>query len=161
MMSMRSHRTHRNDGPTLNDVPRSADDDARRRFSAAPVARFATADPDATPHLVAVVFAVVGNTIFTAVDGKPKTTQRLRRLVNIEHNPAVSMLVDHYDADWSRLWWVRADGTASVHTDGARAAEGRAALCSKYPQYQSVSLDGPVIVVEVGRWSAWQSGPVT
>jgi len=129
----------------------------RTRFTAAPVARLATVTADGTPHLVPVVFAADGDAIYTAVDGKPKSTQRLRRLANIAANAHVSLLVDHYDADWTRLWWVRADGVASVHQGDAEAATGRALLRGKYPQYQSVSLDGPVIVVQVTHWAAWEA----
>lgn len=128
---------------------------ARTRFADAAVARLATAAPDGVPHLVPIVFALLDDTVYTAVDGKPKSTQRLRRLANIERNPRVSMLVDHYDDDWARLWWVRADGVASIHADDSAARAGHAALRTKYSQYQSVSLDGPVIAIEVQRWSSW------
>ena len=133
-------------------------------FDRSPVARLATVTPDGVPHLVPVVFAVDWDTpdeptIYTAVDAKPKTTQRLRRLTNIESNPAVSVLVDHYADDWTQLWWVRADGVATVHRDGAAMAAGYRALRAKYAQYQSVSLNGPVIAIAVRRWSSWQATP--
>ena len=80
--------------------------EAGRLFAAAPVARLATVGPDGCPHLVPVVFAVDGDVVYTAVDGKPKVSLRLRRLANIAARPQVSLLVDHYDDDWSRLWWV-------------------------------------------------------
>ena len=89
------------------------------------------------------------------MDAKPKTTQRLRRLTNIEHNPQVSLLVDHYDQDWTQLWWVRADGEAAIHREGETMQAGRDLLRAKYAQYQSVSLTGPVIAVHVRRWSSW------
>jgi PPOX class probable F420-dependent enzyme len=132
-----------------------ADFDAEARFARSPVARLATAGPDGRPHLVPVVFAVHEQVVYTAVDAKPKTTQRLRRLSNIEANPQVSLLVDHYDDDWTQLWWVRADGIAAIVHDGSAASAGRDLLRAKYPQYQSVSLDGPVIAVHVERWSSW------
>lgn len=113
--------------------------------------------PDGRPHVVPVVFAVDQDTIYTAVDAKPKTTQRLRRLSNIESNPQVSLLVDAYADDWTQLWWVRADGVATVHSDGAEVHTGYRLLRAKYPQYQSVSLNGPVIEVAVRRWSSWQA----
>ena len=130
-------------------------------FVAAPVAMLATAGADAVPHLVPVVFALPENRtdiLYTAVDAKPKTTHRLRRLANIESNPAVSLLVDHYDDDWSQLWWVRADGVASIHHGGVEMATGYALLRAKYPQYQRVELDGPVVTVEIRRWSSWSGG---
>ncbi len=125
------------------------------RFAAAKVARLATVTPDGPPHLVPIVFAVAESTVYTAVDGKPKTTQSLRRLANIEANPRVSILVDHYDDDWSQLWWVRADGIAEIHHDGSVCERGYEVLRAKYPQYQYVPLDGAVIAVQVDQWSSW------
>ncbi len=136
--------------------------DPKVRFTQSPIARLATATPDGTPHLVPVVFAVDHShgdpeVVYTAVDAKPKTTRRLRRLANIERNPQVSLLVDHYDDDWAQLWWVRADGVAAIHYTGEPMATGLRLLRAKYPQYQSVSLDGPVIAVTVRRWSSWHA----
>ncbi|HET9889477.1 MAG TPA: TIGR03668 family PPOX class F420-dependent oxidoreductase [Mycobacterium sp.] len=131
------------------------DFDPKACFTRSRVARLATVAPGDRPHLVPVVFAVAGGVVYTAVDAKPKTTQRLRRLANIESNPQVSLLVDHYADDWTQLWWVRVDGVAAVHTDGDAVDIGRRLLRAKYPQYQTVSLDGPVIAVAVRRWSSW------
>jgi len=139
--------------------------DAKARFSQSPVARLATITPDGMPHVVPVVFAVLfavdarrdEDVVYTAIDAKPKTTRRLRRLANIASNPQVSLLVDHYADDWTRLWWVRVDGAAAVHSDGEAADTGYRLLRAKYPQYQSVPLDGPVIAVTVRRWSSWNA----
>jgi PPOX class probable F420-dependent enzyme len=135
--------------------------DVISRFTAAPVARLATVTADGAPHLVPVVFATHGETVFTAVDGKPKSTQRLKRLANIAHDPRVSLLVDHYCDDWTQLWWIRADGDATVVHEGPDHATGYAALRAKYPQYQSVPLDGPVIKIAIRRWSSWGSARLT
>ena len=123
-------------------------------FTAAPVARLATVTADGAPHLVPVVFAVSDDTVYTAVDGKPKSTQHLKRLANIAADPRASLLVDHYADDWTTLWWIRADGRAEVTDDDT----GRNLLRTKYPQYQTVSLDGPVIAIEIERWSSWGLG---
>ncbi|WP_176358049.1 TIGR03668 family PPOX class F420-dependent oxidoreductase [Mycobacterium persicum] len=131
--------------------------DPKAAFSQSPVARLATITPAGTPHLVPVVFAVDRDRIFTAVDAKPKTTRRLQRLTNINSNPHVSLLVDHYDDDWTQLWWARADGVAAIYHDGAAMHNGYRLLRTKYPQYQSIPLDGPVVTVSVRRWSGWHS----
>ncbi len=131
--------------------------DPKASFARAPVARLGTVAPDGTPHLVPVVFALRDEVVYTAVDAKPKTTRRLRRLVNIERHPLVSLLVDHYADDWAQLWWVRIDGLATIHHDGNALQAGYDLLRAKYPQYQSVSLDGPVITVAVQRWSSWHA----
>jgi PPOX class probable F420-dependent enzyme len=116
-------------------------------------------NPDGSPHLVAVVFALVGDLIYTAVDGKPKRTRRLRRVANLVREPRCSLLVDRYADDWSTLWWVRADGEASI-VDPLDAHDAVAALMSRYPQYGT--LPGPLepmIAVRVTRWSGWTAGP--
>jgi PPOX class probable F420-dependent enzyme len=131
--------------------------DAAAMFADAPVAMLATAGSDGVPHVVPVVFALHDDVVYTAVDAKRKTTRRLRRLANIEDNPQVSLLVDHYDDDWSQLWWVRADGLAEIHYSGEEMASGYAWLRRKYVQYQRIALDGPVVTVDVKRWSSWQA----
>lgn len=131
--------------------------EARQRFASAPVARLATVDEQGQPHLVPVVFAVFADTVVIAVDDKPKTSRDLRRLRNIAANPRVSLLVDQYDQDWSRLWWVRADGRASVLRDPEAMAEPIDRLAEKYQQYRAVRPAGPVIQVAVGRWTGWSA----
>jgi PPOX class probable F420-dependent enzyme len=125
-------------------------DEARSRFAAARVARLATVGDG--PHLVPVVFAVSDSTIVIAIDHKRKARREVRRLANIRANPAVSLLVDHYDDDWSTLWWVRADGDAVVVDAADDAVE---LLVAKYPQYQEIRPAGPVILVRVHTWRGW------
>jgi PPOX class probable F420-dependent enzyme len=131
--------------------------DPKVRFAQAPVARLATVTPEGTPHVVPVVFALRDDVVYTAVDAKPKTTQRLRRLANIESNPQVSVLVDHYADDWTQLWWVRADGIAAIHRNGNALQAGHDLLRAKYAQYQAITLDGPVIAIAVRRWTSWHA----
>jgi PPOX class probable F420-dependent enzyme len=130
---------------------------ARARFALARVARLATASPDARPHLVPVVFTVADDVLYTAVDAKPKTTTALRRLANIAANPRVAVLVDHYEEDWTRLWWARADGVARV-AGAAEAASAVDLLASRYPAYRTQPPPGPVVAVDVERWSGWSAG---
>lgn len=127
---------------------------ARRRFASAAVARLATAGADCQPHLVPIVFAVAGETIYSVVDAKPKRSTELRRLRNVESNPLVSVLVDHYDEDnWDALWWVRADGSARVLSlDEPEAARAVELLAPRYPQQRPL---GPVLAIDVKRWSGW------
>jgi PPOX class probable F420-dependent enzyme len=127
---------------------------ARLRFVAARVARLATADATGAPHAVPMVFAVAEETIYSAVDAKPKRTTALRRLANVRANPRVSVLVDHYDDDWSTLWWARADGVGRVLDD---APEAVAVLAAKYPQYSDSAPGGPFLAIEVDRWSGWSA----
>lgn len=149
------------------------EDEARRRFAAARVARMATVTPDGAPHLVPVVFAQVDDVVYSAVDGKPKTTMALQRLDNIEATGRASLLVDEYREDWSALWWVRVDGSAQVLGAGfperQRPEPGlggpemvriaQAALTAKYPQYLSQPPTGAVIAIRPQLWRWWESTP--
>ncbi|MGB8407123.1 MAG: TIGR03668 family PPOX class F420-dependent oxidoreductase [Mycobacterium sp.] len=131
--------------------------DGPAQFAAAPLAVLATAAPDGQPHLIPVVFAVSHDVLYTAVDAKRKSTQHLRRLANIAANPKVSLLVEHYSDDWNQLWWVRADGNATLHDSGDEMAIGYSLLRAKYPQYDRVALDGPVVTVAITQWRSWQA----
>jgi PPOX class probable F420-dependent enzyme len=128
---------------------------ARARISAARVARLATVGEDGAPHLVPVTFSLDGDRIVTAIDHKPKTTAKLRRLRNIKHNPKVSVLVDHYEEDWARLWWVRADGLAAIVEQEEERQPFLLPLIAKYPQYVDRIPQGPVIVINVTRYATW------
>ena len=130
-------------------------DEARARFSGARVARLATAGSDGQPHVVPITFAVDGDLICTAVDHKPKTTPNLKRLKNIEQNPRVALLADHYAEDWATLWWVRVDGQASIITGGAPLERRLDLLAEKYGQYRQARPAGPVIVIAAERWTGW------
>ncbi len=126
-----------------------------RRLSEVRVARLATVDTTGTPHLVPLVFAVDGNRIYSAVDHKPKRTQQLKRLRNIAQNSSVALIADHYEDDWSRLWWVRLDGAAEILETGPEWEHAIGALADKYPQYRGQPPDGPAIVITIEKVSGW------
>jgi len=127
----------------------------RRRLEEARVARLATADGSGKPHVVPVTFAIEDETVFFAVDAKPKRTTNLKRLRNMAANPSVSLLIDHYEEDWSRLWWVRVDGRARVLTDEAQTQHAVDLLAGKYEQYRKARPSGPVVAVAIERISGW------
>lgn len=136
---------------------RLPEDVARARFASAPVVRLGTVGETGTPHLVVITFAVDGDRIYSAIDAKPKSTRDLKRLRNIEHEPRVAVLADHYAADWSRLWWVRADAIAEIVADPGAMAGPIALLRERYPQYRERPPEGPVIAMAVGRWTGWSA----
>lgn len=136
-------------------VPALVEAEARRRLAAARHATLATAGADATPHAVPVTFAVADGTLYSAVDDKPKRSARLRRLDNLAVNPAASVLVEEWHEDWTRLWWVRADGTARVLHEGPEHAAAVAALRVKYAQYADHALTGAVVAVALVRVTGW------
>jgi PPOX class probable F420-dependent enzyme len=121
------------------------------RWPEARVARLATVDPSGRPHVVPICFAVRGDLLWTAVDAKPKRTRELARLRNIRAEPRVEVLVDHYDDDWRRLWWVRLRGTARI----VDAVEPVRLLQEKYRQYREQPPEGPVIEVRIEEQRAW------
>ena len=131
--------------------------EARRRFAAARVATLATATLQGAPHLVPVTFVLEGDTVWWAVDEKPKRSRALARLANISAEPRVSLLVDHYDDDWDELWWVRADGVASITTAGADADHALTMLAARYEPYRARPPEGPVVRVDVRRWRWWSA----
>jgi PPOX class probable F420-dependent enzyme len=126
--------------------------EARTRFVGAQVARLATVSATGVPHLVPVTFAVLGRRIVFVVDDKPKSTTRLRRLDNIAAQPRVCLLADEYHEDWTKLWWARADGTATVVTTDAEAVD---ALATRYPAYVQRRPSGPVVSIDVTAWTGW------
>jgi PPOX class probable F420-dependent enzyme len=127
--------------------------EARRRFATARVARLATVAGDGSPHLVPVVFALLGETVYSVVDRKPKRTAALRRLENARATGRAALLVDHYEEDWEALWWARADGAARVlDPEEPEARRAVAALAERYPQQQAA---GPVLAVDVECWTGW------
>ena len=115
------------------------------------MAHLATVGAGGRPHLVPVAFVLQDETLYFAVDAKPKRTTDLKRLRNITANPAVSMLFDHYEEDWGKLWWVRVDGAAEV-VESERAV---GALAAKYPQYRAERPAGPLIAIAPERWRSW------
>jgi PPOX class probable F420-dependent enzyme len=134
--------------------------EARERLARARVARLATVGPEGRPHLIPICFALAGETIYNAVDHKPKRTTHLRRLSNVAANPQVAVLADHYeDDDWSALWWVRADGTGRVlDRESAEARRAVELLTERYAPYRDSPPSGPVLAVDVERWSGWRGG---
>ena len=129
-------------------------EEALSKVSESRVGTLASVDPEMGTHQVPVVFVVQGDTIWVAVDDKPKSTRRLKRLANIESDPRVSLLVHHYDEDWASLWWVRVDGRATVLAEpNGQVVES---LRTKYPQYRSHDL-GPWIAITIERSLGWSS----
>lgn len=91
--------------------------------------------------LVPVVYTVVEGHVGVPVDVvKPKSTTRLQRERNLETDPRATLLIEHWDeADWTTLWWVRAqlswlDEAADVAVAGLaeRSAERLAAGFAQY-----------------------------
>jgi PPOX class probable F420-dependent enzyme len=132
-------------------MPSSPPATPEERLATARVGRLATVTSGGRPHVVPVCFALHEGRIYTAVDAKPKSTHALKRLENVRATGRASLLVDHYEEDWSRLWWVRVDGAAEILDPGA----GLAALAAKYEQYRVAPPAGPVIAIAPERWRSW------
>ena len=138
------------------------DDECRALVASARVARLATTNTGLGVDVVPITFALLagpdgGDRLVSIVDQKPKSTTRLRRLDNIRAHPEVTVLVDHYEDDWTRLWWVRLRGTATVVAAGEAFDEAAEALTERYPQYLHAPPPGPVVSVAVDQWSGWRA----
>jgi PPOX class probable F420-dependent enzyme len=131
------------------------------RLSETPVGHLATADANGRPHVIPVCFAYDGSCIYSVLDAKPKrgSLTSLRRVRNILANPHVSLVIDHYDEDWTRLWYLLVQGRAELIESGAEPADAVSLLRSKYPQYRKMDLDGnPVIKITPERATGWLGG---
>jgi PPOX class probable F420-dependent enzyme len=128
----------------------------RALLAAAPVGRLATLRADGTPRLVPITFVLLDEVVCSAVDEvKPKRSPRLARLADVRRDPRVGLVVDHYEADWARLWWVRVDGTAALHESGALRERALDALAAKYPPYATARPAGPLLVITPTSWTGW------
>jgi PPOX class probable F420-dependent enzyme len=135
--------------------------DLRGRVARERVARLATVDRDGRTHLVPITFALVGDSVYSAVDAKPKRSRTLRRIENARERPEVTVLFDHYEDDWTRLWWVRIRGQARVLDGGEEAERALAALAAKYEQYLQEPPGVPVLAVDVAEWRGWSAADVS
>ena len=133
------------------------EDEARRRVTTARVGRLASIDHNGRPHVVPICFAISGDRVVSAVDQKPKQTTQLRRLDNIRRSPTVQLVVDHYDDDWSVLWWVRVSGRGRVIEDGSTREEAIDLLAMKYPQYREHRPAGAALVIDITQIRGWQA----
>jgi PPOX class probable F420-dependent enzyme len=121
------------------------------------VARLATIDPEGRPHLVPICFSLADDVLHSAVDQKPKRSPRLQRLENIRLHPQVAVLVDHYEDDWTRLWWARLRGPARVLAPGPERERALELLAAKYLQYAADPPRGDVIEVRIAEWRVWSA----
>ena len=135
------------------------DEQARRFLERWRLAHLATADARGRPHVVPICFTLIDDTLYVAIDEKPKTGElrRLRRLQNIAENPRVAVLADVYDdADWSRLGFVLVRGSARILSQGEEHARAVAALRSKYAQYRDMALEErPMIAADIDSVTTW------
>jgi PPOX class probable F420-dependent enzyme len=137
-------------------MPTLSPEEARHRLKAGRIARLATVRADGRPHVVPIVYAMEGDLIHTIADPKPKRDLDLLRNRNIAANPAVSLLVDEYEEDWMRIWWVRADGAAHVVESGPERDATIRLLRAKYPQYETWTTPfGAATVIRVERLTSW------
>jgi PPOX class probable F420-dependent enzyme len=133
------------------------EEDLRRSVTDARVARLATVRPDGRPHVVPICFALEGETLYTAVDRKPKRSRNLKRLANVRAHPDVEVLVDHYEDDWEKLWWVRLHGRGRVLEAGLEHDHALALLVAKYRQYRKQPPPGPVLAIDLDGWRGWHA----
>ena len=126
------------------------------------IGHLATADPSGAPHVIPVCYAFDGRAIFSVLDQKPKSARliQLRRVKNIQANPQVSLVVDHYEEDWSRLGYILVLGKAELLLEGEEHDGAIRLLRQKYPQYRTMDLEpNPVIKITPQRIVCWGALP--
>lgn len=130
-------------------------EEARQRLRTAKVARLATITPRDRPHIVPCCFVLATEVIYSGIDGKPKSGPALQRVANLRSRSRFTLLVDHYEEDWSQLWWVRVDGRGRIVDHEHERQEAVRLLTEKYPQYHDVPIPGPVLALEIEAVTAW------
>ena len=126
------------------------------------VARLATADGQGAPHLIPICFAYDGEHFYSVLDRKPKRTSvtKLKRVRNILSNPNVALVLDHYQEDWSGLWYLLVTGTAQLIHDGDEHRRSIGLLKEKYPQYRNMGIEqSPVIKITPSKLTSWGQAP--
>ena len=140
----------------MADQPVTLPDDVRRFLASRRVGHLATADARAAPHVVPVCFVVSDTALYITIDTKPKRGAALKRLRNIDENPAVAVVVDRYDEDWTRLGWVMLRGRAEILAGGAEHDAAQALLRARYPQLAAMAIaDLPVIALRIAQVTSW------
>lgn len=138
-----------------------------RFISRCRIGHLGTTGVETGPHVVPVCFALYEDKIYTPIDGKPKTTIRLRRLLNIQETGSAALLFNHYDEDWSKLAWVLVRGNASAINESGQHLLAVQLLRDRYEQYLDMPLeDLPIIVIEAHSCASWgvletSSSPLT
>ena len=132
----------------------------RGLVSPAPIGRLATVRSNGRPHVVPICFVLTNDVVYSAVDDKPKRHRRLQRISNVKATEAASLLIDEYEDDWSRLWWIRLDGRARLVDNTAEAERAISLLSDKYPQYLDRPPSGPVLAIDVQRWVGWSAASI-
>jgi PPOX class probable F420-dependent enzyme len=130
----------------------------RRFLATRTVGHLATADRRASPHVVPVCFAIADRSLYITIDEKPKRAAgtKLKRVRNIEQNPAVAFLADRYDDDWTLLGWVLLRGRAEILAEGIEHDQAQMLLRSRYPQLAAMQIGGlAVIAVRIERVTSW------
>jgi PPOX class probable F420-dependent enzyme len=139
------------------------DDWARELLLESRLAHLATSTKHGKPHVVPICYVYDGGSIYSSIDEKPKRTSptQLRRILNIVENPNVSLLVDQYGEDWSKLKYVIVRGRAEIVHEGEQHERAVLLLREKYPQYRVMKLEGrPIIRIKPTRVVAWSAGSI-
>lgn len=122
------------------------------------IAHLATADRSGRPHVIPICFAFDGKDLFSPIDEKPKRTiaLRLKRVKNIQSNPRVAVVVDHYDENWKKLAYVLIFGKGRILTRGPQHKKAVHLLRRKYPQYRKMAIhDRPIIQITPSAIRSW------
>lgn len=120
------------------------------------VARLALLDSDDRPRVLPITFALAGESIWSAIDQKPKRPGEPARVRWLRRRPEAALCVDVYSDDWEQLAWVQMLGRVDVIAVTA-GADGLAALGAKYQQYREQTPPGPLLRLSAERALCWRA----
>jgi PPOX class probable F420-dependent enzyme len=141
-------------------------------INTARVARLSTVDLECKPHLVPVVFVYDNDHdfYFIPIDEKTKRSrpENLKRVKNIKENPNVALLIDEYNEDWTKLYFILIHGKASIiggkkkldQNEMSFLKKAHKSLRNKYPQYKKIGVGEHVIMIMPQKVIAWKNDKV-
>jgi PPOX class probable F420-dependent enzyme len=129
------------------------------------IARLATVDSECKPHLIPVVFVFGNDCYYIPIDGKTKQSrpEKLKRAKNIQQNSNVALLIDEYNEDWTKLYFIMIQGKASIiggkeleQNELLLLEKAHKLLSDKYLQYQKIDIGEYVIMIILQKVISWK-----
>jgi PPOX class probable F420-dependent enzyme len=120
------------------------------------VGRLAFLDDEDRPRVLPVTYAVLGDSVWSAIDDKPKRAVEPARVRYLRRRPEAALCVDRYSDDWSRLAWVQLLGRVNI-LSAAESSAALQALASRYESYRERTPPGPLLRLSVERALCWRA----
>jgi coenzyme F420-0:L-glutamate ligase/coenzyme F420-1:gamma-L-glutamate ligase len=132
------------------------------------IGRLATVDLECKPHVIPVVFVFDNdrNCYFIPIDEKTKRSrpENLKRVKNIQENPNIALLLDEYNEDWTKLYFIMIRGKGSIlggkkleQNEMLILEKAHKLLCDKYPQYKKIGIGKYLIKIMPQKVVVWNN----